>query len=219
MQPQFITIGRDAKDITGQRFGRLVALGPIGRYREKTIVWLCQCDCGDRISVDGVSLRGGNTQSCGCLCRERAAFANTTHGMSCNPLYTIWVHLIDRCCNPNAKYWVNYGGRGITVDGSWRHDFQVFFNDVSKLPHYREKGYSLDRIDNDGNYEPGNIKWSTRSEQMRNTRSNHLLTHNGKTQTIVEWAEEIDMKPQTLRARLGYGWTAERALTTPLRRW
>lgn len=166
----FITIGPKSKDITGQRFGRLVALGPVGYNNFGRLLWLCQCDCGKTTVPHGESLRSGVTQSCGCLNSERTKRANTRHGLRKHRLYRIWYAIIERCTNPNNKGWKNYGQRGICVCDEWRKDFKAFFDHVVSLPNYGEKGYSIDRINNDGNYEPGNVKWSTAKEQRNNRR-------------------------------------------------
>lgn len=212
----YITLPKRAKDITGQRYGRLVALGPIG-YRGKKLSWLCQCDCGQLTDVAGDSLHSGNTKSCGCWAKEYACTANRIHGMSNDLLYKIWISAIDRCGNPDQRAYANYGGRGIAVCDEWRHDFQAFRDHVSALPHFSEKGYSLDRVDNDGNYEPGNVRWATWTEQQRNTRLNRNISHDGRTQCLAAWAEEIGISTITLRGRLSSGWTIERALSTPAR--
>jgi hypothetical protein len=217
-RPAFIKLPTQAKDITGQTFGRLTALGPVGRKRRK-IVWLCQCSCGNLYSVEGVYLRVGNTRSCGCLAPDINAERMSTHGMHSDPLYQVWQAMIKRCINCNDSRYSSYGGRGIAISGEWRHDFKAFYNHVSQLPNFRKKGYSLDRIDNDGNYEPGNVRWATTGQQNRNNRRTHLVTHNGKTQCLTDWAQEYGLNRRTFTMRLERGWTFERALTEPIRQW
>jgi hypothetical protein len=216
MQPQFITLAPHAKNITDQRFGRLIALGPVKR-RNKRIIWLCRCDCGNTTAVALSDLRGGHTQSCGCLVSDFYIQRNTRHGMAHDPLYPIWLGVIKRCTNPAMKYFADYGGRGIRICDEWRHDFQAFYDHVIQLPHYGEKGYTLDRIDNDSNYEPGNMRWATRSEQARNRRNNHMISFDGKTQSAAEWSEETKVPYATLVYRLRSGWPPERAFLTPVR--
>lgn len=215
--PQYITLASNVKDLTGQRFERLVALGPIGKTWKGTVQWLCRCDCGKHSIVQGYNLAGGSVRSCGCLQKEKASLVWKIHGMRKHPLYGTWTGIIDRCTNPNSRDYIHYGGRDITICEEWRHSFEAFHDHVSQLPHFGEKGYTLDRIDNNGNYEPGNVRWATWAEQRRNTQQNILLTLDGKTRCAAVWAEELGMKQATLRARLNRGWSAEQTLTTPVR--
>lgn len=214
---EYITISNSAKNITGHRFGQLLVLGPIGRQRD-CIVWLCNCDCGSLVGANGRLLRSGKTRSCGCLQKRIAADRMTIHGMYGSKNYVIWISIIKRCTNPNSQSFADYGGRGISIHDKWRHDFMAFQDYVAGLPNHGESGYTLDRIDNDGSYVPGNIKWSTRKEQCRNTRRNIVLTHNGKTQCVAAWAEELRISASTIHHRLYAGWDVERALTTPTRK-
>lgn len=131
----------------------------------------------------------GNTNSCGCYREERVIESTRKHGMACTKLGHVWSHMNQRCSNPNDKNYKNYGARGIKVCDDWKVDFQAFYDHVSKLPHFGQPGYSIDRIDNDGNYEPGNVKWSTALEQNNNRRKTVKLTFDGQTHTLKEWAE------------------------------
>lgn len=215
-QPTFIKLGKNAKDITGQRFGRLIALGPVGRTSHSEIMWLCQCDCGQTTIVRAASLR--KTQSCGCLTREVAVALGTKHGMFDKPIYNVWVHITQRCTNPKNKSYKNYGGRGITVCDEWLNSFESFYGYVSSLPDYGKEGYTIDRINNDGHYEIGNVKWSTATEQARNTRHNRLLTFNGKTQCVTAWEDEMGLNRHQIYWRLHKGWSADKAISTPSRK-
>jgi hypothetical protein len=125
-----------------------------------------------------------------------------------------WAHMISRCHNENDKSFKNYGARGIQVCERWRNSFDTFFTDVGMRP---GTGYSLDRINNDGNYEPSNCRWATVEEQHRNTRETRLITAFGKTQCMADWAKEIGMEPTGLMRRLNC-WSVEKALTTPVPR-
>lgn len=125
-----------------------------------------------------------------------------------------------RCDDPENKDYGDYGGRGITVCVTWRASYQSFADHVTELPHFGEKGYSLDRINNNGNYELGNVRWATKIEQMRNRRSARMLTYKGRTQSVSAWADEIDIPASLIRSRLDIlGWSIECALTTPPLRW
>ena len=156
------------KDITGQRFGRLIAIRPTEKRvsGNGSIVWECICDCGKKYEVSSNALNRKATQSCGCLWTECMKKVNTKHGMSNTSIYKKWEAMIQRCENPNHKSYKNYGGRGITVSEEF-HDFQIWYEHIGPYP---GPGYSQDRIDNDGNYERGNIQWATCCEQNLNCR-------------------------------------------------
>ena len=196
-------------DLTGKVFARLTVLGeaePRGPIRH----WRVICECGTEKVVAQASLRGGCTKSCGCLQREKAAAAHTTHGLSDHPLYAAWGWMRTRCRNPNFIEYDRYGGRGIKVCERWG-EFTAFLEDMG--PTFRP-GLSLDRIDNDGDYEPGNCRWVTQKTQCRNTRRNRTITCMGETKCVAEWAEHLNISPYTLYGRLNRGWCVTRTLIT-----
>lgn len=201
-------------DLTGQTFGRLTVIETAGRNARGRLVWHCKCSCGERLVTPTTDdLRSGNTRSCGCLSREKSGDRVRTHGRSETRLYETWCNIIRRTTNPNHNSYPDYGGRGITMSPEWRRSFEAFARDMG--PTYRH-GLSIDRIDVDGNYEPGNVRWATPKEQARNTRTNRLVTAFGQTKSLAEWAELRGLNYQTLYNRVTRsGWPVERALTTP----
>lgn len=183
--------------LAGQRFGRLVALRDVGSACQQRL-WHCRCDCGDEVTVMARSLRSGNTKSCGCWNRERASAAmsrrNITHGGAHHahrhPLYQTWLSMRQRCTNPNVNNYHRYGGRGITVCTRWQ-DFAAFLSDVGERP---SPQHSLDRIQNDGNYEPGNVRWATRVEQARNSRMTPLRRAASRANMALVNAERLSRR-------------------------
>ena len=187
-------------DLVGEKFGRLTVIERTENKGSKA-AWKCICDCGGFTVAVSHDLISGHTQSCGCFQKEMTSKASKTHGMRFTKIYHVWQSMKDRCFNPNNKRFNDWGGRGITVCDEWKNDFQAFYDHVSQLPHFGEEGYSLDRINNDGNYEPGNVKWSTQHEQCRNRRNNILIALNGKTFTLAELSEATGVKYSTLYHR------------------
>ena len=158
------------KDITGQKFNRLLVISRVENAKSGKAMWLCKCDCGNQLKVWGSNLRNGHTQSCGCLQIERTVKASVVHGKAHTSIHNVWKAMKRRCTDPKDQYFHCYGGRGITVCQEWQDSFQAFYDHVSQLPHFGEAGRSIDRINNDGNYEPGNVRWATAKEQANNKR-------------------------------------------------
>lgn len=204
------------QDISGKKFGRLSPKKIVRISKHKKAIWLCQCDCGNTVEVIAESMISGRTKSCGCWQKEWTVAKHTTHGGSKHPLYPTWDRMMARCYNPNDHNFHNYGDRDIRVFQEWKDDPKKFYDYISALPNFAEKNRSLDRIDNNKNYEPGNLRWATQKEQMRNSRKNKNLTFDGKTQCLSAWAEELKMDKRTINGRLRMGWSIERALTEPI---
>jgi hypothetical protein len=209
----FMASGRFAKDISGQRFGRWLALEKTEMDSQGHMGFLCRCDCGTEKVVKGYKLKRGDSLSCGCLRNELSSERERTHGLTKHPLFVVWCGMMNRCYSEKSPAFKDYGGRGITVCERW-HSVENFVAD--NAPGYAPS-LSLDRIDNDGSYTPENVRWADRKAQSRNRRSNVMLTYQGKTQTLFEWAAEVGIAPRTLWARIRErGWPVEKALTTPV---
>lgn len=207
-------------DLTGQRFGRLVVIERLPNNKHGGAMWLCECDCGSGkpVATSSNHLRMGDCKSCGCLYTEhtKKIAARTTHGKSYTNTYRRYHNIKSRCHNPSVPSFKDYGARGIALHPEWRDNFDAFYEYVSRLPHFGEPGYTLERINNDNGYEPDNVRWATRAEQNCNTRRNQLVTYDGKTQTIKQWADEYGIKYSKLRERIQkLHWTIEKALNTP----
>ena len=193
-------------DLTDQRFGHLLVIGEGDLDTRFDTSWECVCDCGVTKSVNTQALRRGRTLSCGCH-RQRLA---TRHGMSESRIYKAWHQMNRRCSNPKDAGWSWYGGRGIIVCERWKK-FENFYADMGDP----SSGETLDRIDNDGNYEPGNCRWATLYEQSRNKRSNVMVTIGDRTQCLEDWSRESGIARDTLSARLKRGCPPDRLLDPP----
>jgi hypothetical protein len=203
-------------DITGQRFGRLTALymtAKAGRKPRRDQRWLFRCTCGNETEVGKQDVTQGKTVSCGCRHAETSRETgkkNATHGHTRSrkpsPEYSSWCAMHKRCGNPNDKHYKDYGGRGITVCQRW-NSFEAFLANMGLKPYPK---HTIDRIDPNGNYEPGNCRWATSREQRANTRrNNRLFTIGGRTQTILQWAREASIDPGVSRQRIEAGWHPE----------
>lgn len=204
-------------NLTGKRFGKLVAIKTAGKTKNGAYLWKCKCDCGNEIIANVGNMKNGHTKSCGCLRVDRCKTNFTKHGLEHTRLYGIWSDMRLRCYDEKNIAYHRYGGRGITICDEWKNDVKAFY-DWATANGYKDS-LTIDRIDNDGNYCPENCRWATVKEQASNRRSNILVTHNGKTQTMKEWANEVGIPYKVVWARVQkLGWSAERALTDPVKK-
>lgn len=188
-------------DLTNQVFGRLTV-----QSIASSTSWTCVCQCGRSCVVPTASLRSGNTKSCGCLRNEGPA---PVHGMSDSPLYKIWSGMKKRCLNVNSPRFKDYGGRGITVCDRWL-DFRNFVEDMPERP---SEHHSLERKDNTLGYFKENCYWATPKDQANNTRRNYLVEYEGKTYSVAQLAEHVNMPYRKLYKRLRLGWPVSKAVT------
>jgi hypothetical protein len=216
---QSISAQRRVKRLEGRRFGRLVALYWV--HVSGRSGWMCQCDCGRQHSVETHALTGGRVISCGCRQREtqrenglKLVTRNRTHGMKGSTVYKQWSNMKERCLRPGHKSYADYGGRGIKVCERWMK-FENFYADMGDSP----EGYTIERKDVNGNYEPDNCRWATWKEQYRNRRDSRLLTAFGETKTAVEWLEDprCNVTKYSMYKRIENGWPHERVISQPMR--
>ena len=187
----------------GQRFGRLVVIEKIGSRKYNGYsrsLWKCVCDCGQERVFETRSLTSSHTRSCGCMANESRSSSRLLKKYNDEAvvekykhLHTIWRNIISRCTNKNHKEFYRYGGRGIIVCEEWRNNSRAFIE--WGLEHGYEVGLSIDRIDNDGNYEPLNCVFITRSDNSKKKRNSKYLTANGLTMTLCEWSKHLDKNP------------------------
>ena len=206
------------QDLTGKRFSRLLVVSYVGKsaHKRPKTSWLCICDCGKETVVISGTLNNGTTRSCGCLKDEMHIERIYKHGSAYTSEYRIWQDMKSRCLNPNSESYKYYGGRHpnpITICERWQNNFQVFLADVGRRPSLK---HSLDRIDNLRGYEPGNVRWATSIQQMRNMSRNRIMTINGVSKTVAEWSEITGISYPTLCGRLQRGWDDEHAINFPI---
>ena len=194
-------------NIIGKRFGKLVVIKLVQEGNVHHRKYLCLCDCGKTKVVSEDNLKRGHTKTCGC--RNRG-----TYGFSGTRLYSIWLGMLSRCENPNMKNYRYYGARGISVCEEW-HNFENFR--MWAICNGYKEGLTLDRINNYKQYSPSNCKWATMKEQTNHRRNSKLVTINGETHPISEWAKIVGIKEGTIRSRIWCrGWNTKKAILTPV---
>lgn len=177
-------------DLTGRRFGKLIAV-KISGTRHNRMLWLCQCDCGNKQEVTSNQLlRKNGTKSCGCLRGEKASERMTKHGIAHTRIYNIWCGIKKRCDNQKDKSYPYYGAKGIKYCDRWK-DFNNFYEDMSST--YQDD-LTIDRIDYTGDYEPDNCRWVTQQEQLNNYSRNVFITYNGETDTVFNMCKKYNIK-------------------------
>lgn len=195
---------KSTKNLIGQKFGRLTVIERNGSNKRNQANWLCLCDCGKKITVLGARLRNGTTKSCGCLReitkRKSKKGINSTHGLSQTRLYAIWSSMKRRCYKEKEPMYKYYGARGIKICDEWKNSFIDFYN-WSMTNGYNDN-LSIDRINNNGNYEPTNCRWATRQEQCNNRRSNYIVEYNGEKHTITEIHNKTKIDRRTIKSRI-----------------
>lgn len=197
----------------GQQYGRWFVLESHPNPKSKGA--RCLCSCGTEKLVERRRLRSGESQSCGCLRRELISKREKTHGLGSSAIYKIWNRAVSRCHNPSDPKYPRYGARGIFVCERWRTSVENFVSDVGHPPF---PGATLDRIDNDGPYEPSNVRWTTAAEQSLNKACTRRIEVDGRSVPLLKACQEAGISEKTVRSRLKLGWSLERALNSPVDR-
>lgn len=207
-----------SKNLAGQLFGNLTAIEPV-RFVTR---WKCRCVCGKITYATTANLTRGAHRSCGCLVQETNSALNTTHGLSYDPIYGLWANILNRCLNPNAEKFANYGQRGISICARWLN-FENWYNDIGRFRPSKE--FSIERINVDKGYWCGtcvecvelqrelNCCWATATEQARNKTNTTYLTFKEQTKSIYEWSEITRIPVRTIVSRIHRKWSVEEALT------
>jgi hypothetical protein len=208
---------RDLEDLVGKKYFRLTVVAFSHHCREGKRHWLFRCECGNPVTSTASSVSGGWRKSCGCLRKEKSAVTgkrNTTHGMTGSRLAATWSGMRQRCYNPKAVNYADYGGRGIRICDEWLEDPATFYRWAL------ENGYrddlEIDRENNDGYYEPGNCRFITLIDNQNNKRNNVRLEHGGESLTVAQWARRAGIHRDTFTSRLELGWPIKKAVETPV---
>lgn len=192
----------------GTKQGHLTVLSHFKKGKNNANYFRCQCDCGRIAEIRVNHFIHDNQTTCG---RFHKKYENSKIGYA---LYSAWNSLCRRCFNPKHHKYYRYGARGITVCDQWKNDYNSFYN--WSIQNGYQLGLSLDRINNDGNYEPSNCRWTTRKKQQRNMCRNKIITYKNQTYCLAEWCEKLNLKYKTINSRLHKGWSIERAFETPI---
>lgn len=208
------------ENLVGKKFGRLLVVEKFGKNKHGETLWKCVCDCGNERIICNGNLKRGNYKSCGCYSKE----IKTTHGLSKTQIYKVWVDIKRRTNPKNSKCTGNYKKLSIKMCNEWRNDFMSFYN-WSIANGYKEEqlanGYNkwtIDRIDNHGDYCPENCRWATCKQQSNNQTTNKIITYKGKKQTLSQWCDELGLRYSVINQRLFWGWDIERAFTQKIGR-
>jgi hypothetical protein len=201
-------------NIIGKKFGRWTIISRVENNSTGHPQYLCRCDCGvEAIRTPG-RLKSGNSKSCRCLQKELLSISKAVHGMSGTKVHSTWMQMIKRCIDPKNTRYSDYGGRGINVCDQWMGDFISFYKYVGDPPTPK---HTLDRIDNNKGYIPGNVKWSTNKEQSNNKRTNHIIEFNGHRKTIAQWRDATGISYSALWYRIRAEWPIDKMLTVPMK--
>lgn len=214
--------GREIQDKTGKRFGKLTVISMSPERKQNRVTWECLCDCGNKTLATSNGLQSMRTKSCGCTRSQLISEAKTKHGHSsrvrgksvATTEYMIWAGIKTRCLNKKSRPYKDYGARGITICDGWKNSFEQFISDMGLRP---SKSHSIERLDNNGPYDPENCIWATSTKQANNKRNNHMLECYGKTQSVSDWARETGILATTLIMRIRAGWSSEKAISTPVK--
>lgn len=205
-------MSRKINILVGSKFSMLLVIGITKNHRGSR-AWRCLCDCGNECIVDAHSLVSGKSKSCGCYKLGMLRSSSKRHNMSGTRTHNIWRGIIKRCTNPRCPAYKSYGGRGINICERWKI-FENFLADMGEVP---SDLHSIERVNNDGNYEPNNCKWIPKSQQGLNTRRTRRITIDGRTQPLSEWCKEINVNYRLVLDRIAkLGWEPKRALREPI---
>lgn len=204
-----MAINKRRNDFLGKRFTRLTVLKYV-KSDDDHSYWLCLCDCGNKRIVIKQALLNGGTKSCGCLRKDRFLKSSTKHNLSNDKIYKVWHSMMQRCYNKKCKAFPRYGGRGISVSDDWKN-FETFYHQFGK---FKTGNLTIDRINNDGNYELNNCRWATSSEQQNNKSTTTLIEFEGKTYSLKKFFILKNIKPGSayywLKKGFSVDWICER---------
>lgn len=197
----------------GDKYGKWTVTGP-NKMGKQTSMTPCRCECGTERLVIPADLRMGRSKNCGCVRRATVAKNNYIHGHSSTREHVVWLGMIARCTNKRHSHYAIYGGKGVVVCKRWMDSFTDFIADMGWPPSNK---HSIDRIDNEGNYEPGNCRWATAKQQQRNKTKTVKITKDGVTKSVMEWSEITGIKYGTIMGRIKRGWPKDTLLDPRIR--